>query len=126
MKPILSLDFDGVLHSYTSGWKGAAVVTDPPVDGMVSFLLEAVKHFDVCVFSSRSLEPGGIVAMRGWLLRWASVELGKHAAENLLKEIRFPIQKPPAFVGLDDKVITFKGTWPTVESLKRFRAWNEA
>jgi hypothetical protein len=32
-KPILCLDFDGVLHSYTSGWKGAAVIPDPPVPG---------------------------------------------------------------------------------------------
>lgn len=28
-KPILAVDFDGTLHSYTSGWKGADVVADP-------------------------------------------------------------------------------------------------
>lgn len=29
-KPILCLDFDGVIHSYASGWKGADVIPDPP------------------------------------------------------------------------------------------------
>lgn len=32
-KPILCLDFDGVIHSYSSGWKGADVIPDPPVAG---------------------------------------------------------------------------------------------
>lgn len=29
--PTVSFDFDGVIHSYRSGWKGAAVIPDPPV-----------------------------------------------------------------------------------------------
>ena len=37
MKTIL-LDFDGVIHSYTSGWKGAGVIPDPPVPGAIDFL----------------------------------------------------------------------------------------
>ena len=45
--PILALDFDGVLHSYTSGWQGADVISDPPVPGAIEFLMEAVEHFEV-------------------------------------------------------------------------------
>ena len=39
-KPIICLDFDGVIHSYTSGWKGAAVIPDPPVPGALEFIVE--------------------------------------------------------------------------------------
>jgi len=66
-KPILCLDFDGVLHSYTSGWKGASVIPDPPVPGAIAFLREAVKSFEVHIFSSRSCQDGGGYAMRAWL-----------------------------------------------------------
>ncbi len=30
MKQTVVFDFDGVIHSYTSGWKGATVIPDPP------------------------------------------------------------------------------------------------
>ena len=62
-KPILCLDFDGVIHSYTSGWKGADVIPDPPVPGAMAFLWDATDHFRVAIFSSRSNQPGGMKAM---------------------------------------------------------------
>lgn len=32
--PNVVLDFDGVIHAYTSGWKGLTVIPDPPVPGI--------------------------------------------------------------------------------------------
>ena len=66
-KPILCLDFDGVIHSYTSGWGGAGQVSDPPVEGAVDFIISAMEHFEIHIFSSRSNQEGGIRAMQMWL-----------------------------------------------------------
>lgn len=126
-KPILCLDFDGVLHSYTSGWKGASVVPDPPVPGAIAFLREAVKSFEVHIFSSRSCQEGGGYAMRAWL--------GDHIIADepsiimsdppWFAAIKWPTEKPPAMVTIDDRAITFTGQWPTIESLLLFRPWNK-
>ena len=59
----LCLDFDGVIHGYQSGWKGATVIPDPPVKGALQFILDAVEHFTVAIHSSRSGQDGGIQAM---------------------------------------------------------------
>lgn len=134
---ILCLDFDGVIHSYTSGWKGADVIPDDPVPGAIPFMYEALTQFEVCVFSSRSHQPGGIAAMRRWLDhhedRWISglarsglpipapAQLGVHLSEAL----KWPTEKPPATVTIDDRAITFDGTWPSMELLAKFKPWNK-
>lgn len=74
-KPILCLDFDGVLHSYTSGWQGATTVADPPVDGALKFLVHALEAFEVHIYSSRSHQFGGVRAMNQWLFD-SFVDLG--------------------------------------------------
>src|SRR5271156_1345745 len=66
-KPILCLDFDGVIHSYSSGWKGADVIPDPPVAGAMQFIRDALEHFRVAIFSSRSNQPGGLDAMKDYI-----------------------------------------------------------
>ena len=62
MKKTLCLDFDGVVHSYTSGWKGALTIPDPPVAGALRFIIEADQHFKVAIFSSRA--PIGLAVAR--------------------------------------------------------------
>jgi len=118
-KPILCLDFDGVLHSYTSGWKGATTIPDPPVDGAAEFLAKAVKKFDVRVYSSRSGQKGGIDAMTTWL----TDVLAKAGTPDVIDDIGWPETKPPASVTLDDRAITFDGKWPAIEDLLAFKPW---
>lgn len=117
-KPILCLDFDGVCHSYTSGWKGADVIPDPPVPGLFDFLLEAEEQFEIHIFSTRSLQDGGIEAMVQWFDEWRQ-KLDKPP----LKGLHFPVEKPPALVTLDDRAITFNGTWPSPQNLLTFQPW---
>lgn len=127
MKPILCLDFDGVLHSYTSGWKGAGNIPDPPVPGAIDFLREAVKHFRVAIFSSRSNDPAGGPAMREWL----GVHIIADEPDIFLQDppwfaaIEWPTSKPAAMVTLDDRAITFTGEWPAMDALLNFKPWNK-
>lgn len=120
-KPILCLDFDGVLHAYTSGWQGATVMADGPVPGAMNFLAEAVQSFDVCIYSSRSKEDGGIVAMETALHTW----LWDARHYEVLDKLSFPDQKPAAFLTIDDRAICFTGTFPKVDELLAFKPWNK-
>jgi hypothetical protein len=137
-KPILCLDFDGVLHSYTSGWQGATIIPDPPVEGAIDFVLEAEQDFRVAIYSSRSSHYGGIQAMQDWLrhhmtvaIRMRQREVGyfldrtDEIADFVSQRIEWPTSKPPAMVTLDDRAITFDGTWPNMEDLLTFQPWNK-
>lgn len=124
-KPILCLDFDGVLHSYTSGWKGADNVPDPPVEGAIAFMLGALRHFEVHIFSSRSGQPGGVAAMKAWLREHAGQTWHETPDGPGLEDVKFPTEKPAAMVGIDDRVLTFDGTWPDVHTLREFKPWNK-
>lgn len=126
-KPILCLDFDGVLHSYTSGWKRADIVPDPPVPGAIAFLREAVKHFRVAIFSSRSHQEGGTAAMRLWLIDNIIIDEPSIVTQEppWFAAIEWPLVKPAAMVTIDDRAITFDGTWPATESLLAFKPWNK-
>ena len=127
-KPILCLDFDGVIHSYMSGWKGAAVILDPPVPGALQFIAAALEHFRVAIYSSRSGQPGGITAMREYLGRW-SVDpvfgMPPDFDHGAWGAIEWPTEKPAAFVSIDDRALTFDGSWPSLADLRRFQPWNK-
>lgn len=123
-KPILVLDFDGTLHSYTSGWQGAEVIPDPPVPGSLQFIKDALEYFDVQIYSSRSNQLGGILAMREWLLYWLSREFPEEA-RSIYNQIKWPTTKPAAFLTIDDRAYTFEGEWPPIRDLLDFKPWNK-
>lgn len=153
-KPILCLDFDGVLHSYASGWKGAAVIPDGPVPGALEFVVKALDRFSVCILSSRSHQWGGKRAMKRWLYQhlvaqpvdWTATGLETGwwadriartafadpwpeevdwAARQVVREVSWPWFKPPALVTIDDRAMTFTGIWPELDAIKAFKPWNK-
>lgn len=124
-KPILCLDFDGVIHSYTSGWKGADVIPDPPVEGAIGFMLSALHLFDVVIYSARSKDPKGIKAMKAWLYDYGGSAWYESPAGPGLEDVKFAHEKPAAFVTIDDRAITFTGEWPDMNTLLNFKPWNK-
>jgi len=134
-KPIICVDFDGVLHSYKSGWKGATDIPDDPVPGAIEWLLddllagvypENISHFcpdpevEVCVYSSRSKALGGIKAMKKWLNKHG-VDQG-YFTDGL---ITFPTKKPAAFLTIDDRCFCFRGEFPSKDEILKFKPWNK-
>lgn len=130
-KPILCVDFDGTIHPYSKGWLGPDVIDDEPVvAGFFEWLDEVSQHFDVQVYSSRSRYEGGVPMMIAYITeqrrRWRDVG-GKspNDASGAPAELSFPVQKPAAFATIDDRAITFEGTWPPLAQLQAFKPWNK-
>ena len=125
-KPILCMDFDGVIHSYKSGWKGESIIDDPPVEGSLEFLYNALHYFRVAVFSSRSTSSG-INAMQLWLDRWCRERWPEKSwmGDKWWLQIEWPMHKPSAFLTIDDRAITFAGQFPPMQELLDFKTWIE-
>jgi hypothetical protein len=119
-KPIICIDFDGVIHSYTSGWQGSDIVADDPVPYAIEWLelLIMDDRITPVIYSSRSKDIQGITAMRTWLLKHGMIE-------SLLHELEFPTQKPAVFLTIDDRAICFTGKFPSIGTMTQFVPWNK-
>lgn len=114
-KKTVVLDFDGVIHSYTSGWVKEDIIPDPPVpeikesiDGM------RAAGYEVVVVSTRCAHVGGLGAINEWLT--------KHGIT--VDSVR--TEKPPAICYIDDRAICFDGHPETLlEKVQNFKPWNK-
>lgn len=137
--PVICIDFDGVLHSYTSGWKGADIIADPPVEGAMLWLHDLVvdeRGVVPCIYSSRSKDPVGVAAMQQWLRDHLAEMLFQHPqsclrmqdahvrADRIVRRIKFPTQKPPAHITIDDRAWCFNGIFPSTDTILAFKPWN--
>lgn len=120
--PIICLDFDGVLHSFTSGHLHHKAIPDPPVNGAIKWLASMIKYpgFKIYIYSARSRKFGGRRAMKRWLVKQFKLAGEDH---KLVKHLTFPLFKPPAFLMIDDRAMTFNGVFPSVEEIKDFKPW---
>lgn len=119
MSKLIAVDFDGVIHSYTSRWVNETHIPDPPVPGAIEFLTDLIdKGFKVAIFSTRNSSPFAIDAMKFYL---QANGLEFHHVEA----IQFPIQKPTlASLFIDDRGFHFRGEFPTLEYCANFKPWN--
>ena len=115
MAKTVVFDFDGVIHSYTSGWLGETTIPDPPVPG----IREALKEihgagYEVVVVSTRCATAKGKGAIEAWLYNNGLREY----IDKVCKE------KPPAIAYIDDRAICFDGHPETLlRKIQNFQPW---
>ena len=115
MKKTVVFDFDGVIHSYKSGWQGAVTIPDPPVEGIEKALKDVHDAgYEVVIVSTRCAHLGGKMAIETWLDIWGLYTY----VDKVCKE------KPPAIVYIDDRAICFDGKPENLlEQIKTFKPW---
>lgn len=115
MKQTVVFDFDGVIHSYTSGWKGVGVIPDPPVPGIKEAIDDIrAAGYEVVVVSTRCSSQEGAEA------------IGKYLSNHDICVDDVRKEKPPAIVYIDDRAICFDGNPATLlGKIQAFKPWNK-
>lgn len=112
--PTVVFDFDGVIHSYTSGWRGVNTIPGPPVPGIEKALAELHETYEIVVVSSRCSTQAGVDAINHWLYR-----------NGLAQYVdKVCMEKPPALVYIDDRAICFDGhPEMLLNKIQEFKPW---
>lgn len=114
-KKTVVLDFDGVIHSYKSGWQGSAIISDDPVPG-IKKAIDEIRYcgYEVSVVSTRCATSWGKEAVDNWLRKYG-IYVDRLCAE-----------KPPAVCYVDDRAICFDGHPETLlQKIIWFKPWWE-
>jgi len=102
----IALDFDGVIHSYKSGWTGD-VPKDPPMEGVREAMEKLIKD--------------------GWVLKILSTRkkenIEKYLKEHDLDQFISGVYntKIPAQIYLDDRGVHFSNWDDALQDIKNFK-----
>ncbi len=110
-KKTICVDFDGVIHRYSLGWKGGKVY-DPPIEGSRENMKQLVDEgYEVIILTAR-LQPKypDIKEQKAKMVEWLTKNgfiLGSHyhGITN---------NKPSAVAYIDDKSIRFQDNWDKI------------
>lgn len=121
-RPTICVDFDGVIHSYTTQWSGPAEISDGPVPGAIAWLEELLASDSgpvPVIYSSRSKDSLGVRAMQSWFALHG-------LSQDAMDKLEFPTQKPAAYLTIDDRAICFDGSFPSADEMLAFKPWNKS
>ena len=123
----ICVDFDGVIHSYTSPWVSKHVIPDPPVEGSIEWLADMLQHFDVWILSTRTKSWRGRRAIRKWLSKWSGNLYYETMGHRGIEDVRLTSTKPPALIYLDDRAVRFEGdNFPTKGQIHQAKPWHKS
>jgi hypothetical protein len=108
------IDFDGVINSYSSGYKPGddTFLPDPPTEGAKEFLEKCLVCFqEVFIVSSRCQTLSGVLAMGNWMKKYD------------MPDIPITYVKYPAEVYIDDRGWRFEGHFPDPEMFIELGTW---
>jgi aromatic ring-cleaving dioxygenase len=128
-RPILCVDFDGVVHSYDRGWYDSSIYGEATT-GFFEWLERVTGQFKVVIYSSRSKSAEGLAEMSLWLheqhRKWIDATQQPQPAPAL--DIEFTDRKPAAWLTIDDRAVCFAGKWDAPElqpeAMRAFKPWN--
>ena len=114
-KGTIVFDFDGVIHSYISGWQGLDCANDPPVKN-IKETIDSIREagYEVVIVSTRCTTDRGFDAIESYLDKY-NIKVDKVCST-----------KPPALVYIDDRAIRFTGDTSTLlEEIENFVPWTK-
>jgi hypothetical protein len=127
----ICVDFDGVLHSFTSGFTGE-IPFDPPTPGAVEFVRWLVeREWEIVIFSARARTEKGQQGILNW---WCHFGFSPILSTGYASPIFLTAIKCDADLYLDDRGWRFTGNFEEVISLlvlndatggKWLRPWHE-
>ena len=111
---VIALDFDGVVHSYQSGWTGDADIPDPLVEGAAEGIKRLRIDYKVVIFSTRARTVEGRNAIIAYLAKYG-IEVDGVTDKKI-----------PAHIYVDDRAVCFDGSWNHLrEDIRDFASWQD-
>lgn len=106
----LSIDFDGVIHSYEKGWQNGEIYGHV-LPGFFDFVITNLNNYKFCIFSTRSSDP----VLKQKMIDWLESEFQKYLDSSGYfvdyQIFHYPSEKPKAFASIDDRAVRFCGYW---------------
>lgn len=104
-KKTIAVDFDGVIHKYSDGWR-TGTIYDEPISGVKASIITLAKKYNIVIFSRRTTEQGS---------RRIAIWLNKHN----IPYSEITGEKPRAKWYIDDQAIHFDNWKQTLKELNR-------